>query len=123
MAKSRFTFDPQSARELIAVTWGHELSNALTQCNTVLKRMDEEGESPDHQPFRKLSERVKAALRNVWKDSPQDVFDIGYVSQSGVLRIEVKNGLVALKKTQRVSIASLKNSEQRRVSVMRLMRS
>ena len=60
-----------------AVTWGHELTNALTHCNSVLKRMDEEDDSPDHQPFRKLSERVKSALRNVWEEAAQDVFDIG----------------------------------------------
>ncbi|KIJ54752.1 hypothetical protein M422DRAFT_775001 [Sphaerobolus stellatus SS14] len=75
-----------SARELSAVTWGHELTNALTHCNSVLKRMDEEDDSPDHQPFRKLSERVKTALRNVWEEAAQDVFDIG--SEEDAARVD-----------------------------------
>jgi cohesin loading factor subunit SCC2 len=39
--------------------------------------MGEEGESSDHQAFRKLAEGLKFALRNVWQEAAHDVFDIG----------------------------------------------
>jgi cohesin loading factor subunit SCC2 len=67
----------QSARELTAVGWGHELTNALTHCNSILQRMEKEGESSDHHAFRKLADGVKSALRNVWQEAAHDVFDIG----------------------------------------------
>lgn len=39
--------------------------------------MDEEGGSSDHQKFRKLAEKIKSALRSIWKEASHDVFDIG----------------------------------------------
>ncbi|KAF8585724.1 ARM repeat-containing protein [Ramaria rubella] len=66
-----------SARELSAVAWGHELTNALTHCNSILQKMEEEGEGSDQKAFWKLAEKVKSALRNVWQEAGHDVFDIG----------------------------------------------
>lgn len=68
---------PQSARELMAVAWGHELTNALVHCNSILQRMNDEASGSDHSPFRNLAENIKSAVRNVWQEAPHDVFDIG----------------------------------------------
>lgn len=59
------------------MSWGHELTNALTHCSSILQKMEKEGENSDHQAFRKLAEGVKSALRNVWQEAAHDVFDIG----------------------------------------------
>ncbi|KAF8585885.1 hypothetical protein K439DRAFT_1615590 [Ramaria rubella] len=36
-----------SARELSAVVWGHELMYTLTHCNSILQKIEEEGEGSD----------------------------------------------------------------------------
>ncbi|GJJ15616.1 hypothetical protein Clacol_009894 [Clathrus columnatus] len=74
-----------SARELFAVMWGHDLGNALLQCNAVLRRIIE-NDGDDKIGYLKLAESVKNALRNVWQEAAHDVFDIG--SQEDVARID-----------------------------------
>ncbi|KAF8507524.1 hypothetical protein BU17DRAFT_57352 [Hysterangium stoloniferum] len=75
-----------SARELTGVVWGHELTNALTHCSSVLKRMEQEGAQAEQEEFRKLAERIKSALRNVWQEAAHDVFDIG--SEEDAARVD-----------------------------------
>lgn len=71
----------QSARELTAVTWGQELAIALRQCDASLRYCDDPDSSEAKQPSLHLfGRRVKSALRDVWKESATDVFDIGYIS-------------------------------------------
>jgi len=67
----------QSARELTAATLGHELASVLQQVNTRLENgdMDDDLRSKTHA----FGQRVKGALREVWKDPSTDVFDIGCV--------------------------------------------
>ncbi|KAG5653655.1 hypothetical protein H0H81_011615 [Sphagnurus paluster] len=76
-----------SARELTAATLGQELASALTQVNSWVA--DPEGDDDlnlkDQSKIESFGQRVKNALRNVWKDSTTDVFDIG--SQEEVERI------------------------------------
>ncbi|KAI0317644.1 hypothetical protein OF83DRAFT_1120276 [Amylostereum chailletii] len=79
-----------SARELTAVTWGQELAIALKTCNVTLSGADD-GDNlqlPKAQPpkFLSFATKVKSALREVWKDALNDVFDIG--SQEEALRID-----------------------------------
>ncbi|KAI0265712.1 hypothetical protein BC834DRAFT_970070 [Gloeopeniophorella convolvens] len=75
-----------SARELTAVTWGQELAIALRQCNAALRDGDG-GDEPETQPsLLPFGRKVKAALRDVWKEATADVFDVG--SPEEVARID-----------------------------------
>ncbi|THH14012.1 hypothetical protein EW146_g6273 [Bondarzewia mesenterica] len=72
----------ESARELTAVNWGQELAIVLKQCNAALSNGDDDGDDLDlikaDQPkMIQFGKKVKAALRDVWKDAATDVFDIG----------------------------------------------
>jgi cohesin loading factor subunit SCC2 len=63
------------------VTWGQELAISLKQCNTSLRYCDDPDSSEAKQPSLHLfGRRVKSALRDVWKETTTDVFDIGCVS-------------------------------------------
>lgn len=62
-----------SARELSAVMWGHDLAGALSHIDIALSEEDEEKKS-----FGKLlifGDKIKGAMQNLWKEAPMDVFD------------------------------------------------
>lgn len=69
----------QSARELTAVTLGHELAAALKQLNSWISypEDDEDLNLKDHSKLLPFGKKVKTALRDVWKDQADNVFDIG----------------------------------------------
>jgi cohesin loading factor subunit SCC2 len=58
--------------DLTAATWGQELAVALKQLNLQQKESDSLQPEQMH-----LYARLKSALSEVWKDSSNDVFDIG----------------------------------------------
>ncbi|KAG8957597.1 Sister chromatid cohesion protein 2 [Tulasnella sp. 419] len=67
-----------SAQELTAASWGQELARALMRCDSLLSKMSEaEEDSPDYQELWKLAVRLQSTLRDVWKQSHADVFDVG----------------------------------------------
>ncbi|KAG2340137.1 hypothetical protein BDR05DRAFT_553803 [Suillus weaverae] len=67
-----------SANDLTAATWGQELAVALKQLGS--SAQDDEGLRS------KLHAKLKSALREVWKDMSNDVFDIG--SQEEVNKVD-----------------------------------
>lgn len=71
----------QSARELTAATLGQELAAALKQLNAWVSHpeQDDDSDPKDHGKLLLFGNKVKAALRDVWKDPGTDVFDIGFV--------------------------------------------
>jgi len=62
----------KSAMDLTAATWGQELAVALRQLDLQQKDSDALRSEQAH-----LYTRMKSTLRKVWKDSSNDVFDIG----------------------------------------------
>ncbi|OAX39889.1 hypothetical protein K503DRAFT_738603 [Rhizopogon vinicolor AM-OR11-026] len=70
-----------SAMDLTAATWGQELAIALKQLNLQQNESNALQSAQMH-----LYARLKFALSGVWKDSSNDVFDIG--SQEEVKRID-----------------------------------
>ncbi|KAG7088631.1 hypothetical protein E1B28_012603 [Marasmius oreades] len=77
-----------SAQELSAATLGHELAGVLKAANGRLSADidDDDLNIKDMSKLRLFGEKVKEALRDVWKDRATDVFDIG--SQEEADRIE-----------------------------------
>ncbi|GLB45503.1 putative sister chromatid cohesion protein [Lyophyllum shimeji] len=77
-----------SARELTAATLGLELASALKQVNSWIADPDGDDDLnlKDQSKLEPFGQRVKNALRNVWKEPATDVFDIG--SQEEVVRID-----------------------------------
>ena len=71
----------QSARELTAATFGQELASALRQVNGWITNPDhdEDLNLKDKGKLIELGSKLKTALREVWKDSGTDIFDIGFV--------------------------------------------
>ncbi|EIN12396.1 hypothetical protein PUNSTDRAFT_118258 [Punctularia strigosozonata HHB-11173 SS5] len=77
----------ESARELIAAIWGQELAQALKQLDKVIgDEMDDIGPLTDRTKDIAFGAKLKATLRDVWKDPAMDVFDVG--SQDEVARID-----------------------------------
>lgn len=73
----------QSARELSAAILGQELATALQQLQKWIEMPDFEDDldvkdSRDTNKMLTFGRKVRGALRDVWKDPPSDVFDIGY---------------------------------------------
>jgi cohesin loading factor subunit SCC2 len=58
--------------DLTAATWGQELAIALRQLNLQQKESNSIQSEQIH-----LHARLKSALSEVWKDSSNDVFDVG----------------------------------------------
>ncbi|KAF5374102.1 hypothetical protein D9615_008832 [Tricholomella constricta] len=77
-----------SARELTAATLGLELAAALRQVNSWITDPDgdEDMNLKDESKLEPFGQRVKSALRDVWKEPATDVFDIG--SEEEVIRID-----------------------------------
>ncbi|KDR82399.1 hypothetical protein GALMADRAFT_220397 [Galerina marginata CBS 339.88] len=77
-----------SARELTAATLGQELAAALKQVHGWLENpeADEDLNIKDESKLQAFGQRLKIALREVWKDPSNDVFDIG--SQEEVQRVD-----------------------------------
>ncbi|KAG6812718.1 radiation sensitive protein rad9 [Tricholoma furcatifolium] len=77
-----------SARELTAATLGQELAAALKQTNTWIVDADDDDDLNirDQSKVEPFGQRIKDALRDVWKEPTADVFDIG--SQEEVIRID-----------------------------------
>ncbi|KAG6862885.1 radiation sensitive protein rad9, partial [Termitomyces sp. T159_Od127] len=71
-----------SARELTAATLGQELAAGLKQINTWIDdpSADDDLNLKDQSKLEPFGQRLKSALRDVWKEPASDVFDIGYVS-------------------------------------------
>ncbi|KAI0629898.1 hypothetical protein C8Q77DRAFT_1139118 [Trametes polyzona] len=65
-----------SARELTAVIWGHELALVLQDCDKVLSG-DEEDAKVDRKSIKSVATKLKATMRSIWDDNVNDVFDIG----------------------------------------------
>ncbi|KAF9005451.1 hypothetical protein BDQ17DRAFT_1353128 [Cyathus striatus] len=77
-----------SARELTAATLGLELATALKQVNVWVDDPDADDDLniKDQKQLLAFAQKLKVALREVWKDPSSDVFDIG--SDEEVLRID-----------------------------------
>ncbi|KAF8621415.1 hypothetical protein AX15_007826 [Amanita polypyramis BW_CC] len=77
-----------SAKELTAATFGQELASALRQVNSWITDPDhdEDLNLKDRGKLIELGNKLKAALREVWKDSGTDIFDIG--SQEEISRVD-----------------------------------
>ena len=73
---------PQSARELTAAMLGQELAAALKEIHRSIENPDENEHLNVRDDSKTLAfgQRLKTALREVWKDSASDVFNIGYRS-------------------------------------------
>jgi cohesin loading factor subunit SCC2 len=73
---------PQSARELTAAMLGQELASALKEIHRSIDNPDENEDLniKDESITLAFGQRLKTALREVWKDSVSDVFNIGYKS-------------------------------------------
>ena len=73
---------PQSARELTAAMLGQELAAALKEIHRSIENPDENEHLNIRDDSKTLAfgQRLKTALREVWKDSASDVFNIGYKS-------------------------------------------
>jgi cohesin loading factor subunit SCC2 len=71
---------PQSARELTAAMLGQELASALKEIHRSIDNPDENEDLniKDGSITLAFGQRLKTALREVWKDSASDVFNIGY---------------------------------------------
>ena len=71
---------PQSARELTAAMLGQELAAALKEIHRSIDNPDESEDLniKDKSKTLAFGQRLKTALREVWKDSASDVFNIGY---------------------------------------------
>lgn len=69
----------QSAQELSAAVFGQELSQALKQLNVWITNPDDDDDLnlKDPSAMLALGRKVKAALRDIWKDPVSDVFDVG----------------------------------------------
>nr|VWP00958.1 Transcriptional repressor TUP1 [Ganoderma boninense] len=72
-----------SARELTAVVWGHELALTLQHCERTLS----EDAEADRKVVKSLARQQKVALREIWDDPPGDIFELG-TSQEEVVRID-----------------------------------
>lgn len=70
----------QSARELTAAMLGQELAAALKEIHRSIDNPDENEDLNIKDVSKTLAfgQRLKTALREVWKDSSSDVFNIGY---------------------------------------------
>ncbi|KZT19995.1 ARM repeat-containing protein [Neolentinus lepideus HHB14362 ss-1] len=75
-----------SARELTAVAFGHELAFALKQLNSWIQPDEEFDPKVDRTEILPFAQKIKSALRDVWKDPATDVFDVG--SQDEVIRVD-----------------------------------
>jgi cohesin loading factor subunit SCC2 len=61
------------------VTVGRELAAALKQVNVWILDPEEEDLSiKDDKKLLTFGQKIKSALRDVWKDHATDVFDIGF---------------------------------------------
>ncbi|EDR13190.1 uncharacterized protein LACBIDRAFT_292430 [Laccaria bicolor S238N-H82] len=77
-----------SARELTAATLGQELASALKQVNAWIDQSEDDDDLniKDESKTLAFGQKIKTALREVWKDPSNDVFDIG--SQEEVARVD-----------------------------------
>ena len=56
--------------------WGQDLAIVLSQCRSALSRADDGRDAkPQAHKLLAFGERIKTALRDVWKEAPTDVFD------------------------------------------------
>lgn len=68
----------QSARELTAVIWGHELALVLQDCDKILSDDEDMNGKTDRKSVKSVAMKLKSAMRGIWDDATGDVFDIGY---------------------------------------------
>ncbi|KAI0770449.1 hypothetical protein C8Q74DRAFT_1202231 [Fomes fomentarius] len=72
-----------SARELTAVMWGHELALVLQHCE---KQLSEDGEV-ERKRLKSLARQLKMSMRQLWDEASGDVFELAS-SQEEVARID-----------------------------------
>lgn len=71
----------QSAQELTAATLGQELAAGLKRVDTWIDDPnDEDLKVKDRTKLHEFGQRLKTALKELWKDKVADIFDIGCVS-------------------------------------------
>ena len=68
---------PQSARELTAASWARDLALTLPRCESLLARLAEEGNNTELKTMQSIGNKMKGAMRSVWKGAANDVFDVG----------------------------------------------
>ncbi|KZW01563.1 hypothetical protein EXIGLDRAFT_738517 [Exidia glandulosa HHB12029] len=68
-----------SAQELTAASWGYEIAALLPRCESLLRKIAEEGSKSgvDEAKITTIAQKLKAAMRGVWKSASNDVFDVG----------------------------------------------
>ncbi|KAI0823297.1 hypothetical protein BC628DRAFT_1504458 [Trametes gibbosa] len=76
-----------SARELTAVIWGHELAVVLQECDKVLSDDDEMDPRASRKSIKSIAVKLKTAMRGIWDDTAGDMFDIG-TSHEEVARVD-----------------------------------
>jgi hypothetical protein len=70
---------PQSAQELTAANWGHEIASCLSRCDSILRNIVEQGggNKQEEDAVRSIGLKLKATMHGVWKGALNDVFDVG----------------------------------------------
>jgi cohesin loading factor subunit SCC2 len=70
----------QSARELQAAILGQEFAAALKRINHWVSEADESSPHPKvgRRELLAFGSKMKDALRDIWKEPPTDVFNIGF---------------------------------------------
>ncbi|KAF9235171.1 hypothetical protein BU15DRAFT_51679 [Melanogaster broomeanus] len=76
----------ESARELTATIWGHDLANALRILRGTLQSQ-EDGETVQKPSTLTLCAKLQKALSDVWQGNSNDVFDVG--TQEEVTRVDL----------------------------------
>lgn len=68
---------------MTAAALGQELSSALKGVQGWIEQPDmgDDSDTRDHNKLLVFGQRLKQALRDVWKDPSTDVFNIGYGSR------------------------------------------
>ncbi|KAG8798144.1 Sister chromatid cohesion protein 2, partial [Serendipita sp. 400] len=66
-----------SAQDLAGASWGYELANALSNCETRLKQSEGPIDEQVQKPMLNLIAKLKGSMQDVWKVVPVDVFSIG----------------------------------------------
>ncbi|KIK80090.1 hypothetical protein PAXRUDRAFT_833727 [Paxillus rubicundulus Ve08.2h10] len=76
----------ESARELTAAMWGHELANALRTLRGSLQSHEDSG-AVQESPRLIFCTKLQNALSDVWKDHSNDIFDVG--TQEEAARVDL----------------------------------
>ncbi|EJD50599.1 hypothetical protein AURDEDRAFT_182486 [Auricularia subglabra TFB-10046 SS5] len=77
-----------SAQELTAASWGYEIAILLPRCESILRSITEDGAGSKSEAasIREIGQKMKQAMRTVWKGASNDVFDVG--TEEEVARVD-----------------------------------